>query len=422
MDTVNLDRPLSPPGPTRPPPSRQKPGTGKIVFRFVVVAILLAIVVGGLYTFARFREEALAKFFATNVPPPIPVATTTAVAEPMPRYLEGIGTLVAVHQVTVAPEVDGRVVKILFESGATVKKGDPLVQLDDAPERGDLAMYQAQARLAQANLKRTEALARQDFATKQTLDQNKSALDQAEAGITKTEALIAQKRMLAPFGGKLGVRQINLGQYLQAGTAVVTLTDLDTLYANFTLPEQDRAQVDVGQSVEVRVDAYPGRVFTAKITTVEPQVDPQTRTMKIQAALANSDHALLPGMYANARVALPPLPGVVTVPETAVYASAYGDSVYVVRPAKETAAAKPQEGAAAADAKANGSEAGTPLQAVQTFVTVGAQHNGKTAILKGLEAGDTVVISGQNRLHNGARVVLSEEPSPLKKPAQVPLD
>ena len=149
--------------------------------------------------------------------------------------------------------------------------------------------------MAQATLRRTEALARQDFATQATLDQNKSALEQANAGIARTNALIAEKLVTAPFDGKLGVRQIDLGEYLKAGTAVVTLTNLDTLYANFTLPEQERGQVEVGQDVEVRVDAYPDRVFTGKVTTIEPQVDPQTRTLKIQATLANPDQLLFPG-------------------------------------------------------------------------------------------------------------------------------
>jgi multidrug efflux system membrane fusion protein len=415
MDTVNLESSKLPPGAKRPHPVRPKPSRGRVTFFFILAAAILALVVGGLYGFDVFRGKMMAQYFATNRPPPTEVATATAVAEDMPQYLQGIGGLAAVHQVTVAPEVEGRVIKISFESGATVKRGDPLVQLEDAPERGDLLTYQAQARLAQANLSRTEALARQDFATKQTLDQNKSELDQANAGITKTQAIIAQKQVAAPFDGKLGVRQIDLGQYLQAGTAIVTLTDLDTLYANFTLPEQDRAKVDVGQSVDIRVDAYPDRIFAGKVSTVEPQIDPQTRTLKIQATLSNADHALLPGMYLNASVVLAAIPNVVTVPETAVDHSAYGDSVYVVREAPP-AEAKPGE------AKPEDAKAKPALKAVQTFVTVGTHHDGKVAILKGLNPGDVVVLTGQNKLHNGADVTIKEEASPLVKPAQVPVD
>lgn len=401
MDTLTPNR-------APPAPVRTKPGKGRITFWFILVALILAVVVGGLYAFQQFRAKAIANFFASNTPPPSPVAVATAASEDMPRYLEGIGSLAAVHQVTISPQVGGRVVKILFDAGADVKRSALLVQLDDGPERGDLAMYQAQARLAQANLQRAEALARQDFATKQTVDQNKSALDQANAGIAKTEALIWEKQIYAPFDGKLGVRQIELGQYLQAGTAVVTLTDLDTLYANFTLPEQDRGQVEVNQSVEIRVDAYPNRVFSGKVTTIEPQIDPQTRTLRVQATLPNPAHLLLPGMYANARVMLPPATNVVTVPETAVYATAYGDLVYVVQP----------DGSAKEPAK-DGKPA---LKVVQQLVTTGTHHDNKVAILKGLNAGDKVVKDGQNRLHNGAAVTIASEDGSLKIPDVIPRD
>jgi multidrug efflux system membrane fusion protein len=200
------------------------------------------------------------------------------------------------------------------------------------------------------------------------------------------------------------VRQIDLGQYLQAGTAIVTLTDLDALYVNFTLPEQDRAALQTGQSVEIRVDAFPERVFEGKVTTVEPQVDPQTRSLRVQAALANSDHALLPGMYANVRVALAAVPDVVTVPETAVYSSAYGDSVYVLQPDGQTPDGKPA------------------FKAVQSFVKTGPRHDGKVSILSGLSPGDMVVKTGQNRLHSGAAVTLAEGESPLKIPEKPPVD
>lgn len=403
MDTLNPNR-----APAAPAPTRLKPSKGRFAFWFALVALVLAVVVGGLYGFQQFRAKAIANFFAHNVQPPASVVAVTATSESMPRFLEGIGSLVAVHQVTVSPEVGGRVIKILFDAGGDVKKSALLVQLDDGPEIGDLQVYQAQARLAQANLQRTEQLARQDFATKQTLDQNKSQLEQATAWIAKTQAIIGQKQVYAPFDGRLGVRQIELGQYLQAGTPIVSLTDLDVLYVNFTLPEQDRSEVAVDQPVEVRVDAYPGRVFTAKVTTIEPQIDPQTRTLRVQGTLSNPDHSLLPGMYANARLVLPPAENVVTVPETAVYATAYGDSVYVIQP--DDAAKEP-----AKDGK-------PALKAVQTFVTAGTRHDNKVAILKGLNAGDQVVKEGQNRLHNGAAVVISADGGSLKAPDVVPKD
>ena len=386
MDTRTPEAPLKSGAENRPKSSR-----GKMMRRFAIMIAALALVGGALYGFNEFRKQAIANFFASNVPPPTPVAAARATAESMPRYLEGIGSLASVHQVTLAPQLPGRVTRIMFESGAEVKKGDPVMQLDDAVEQGDLLNYQAMARLADANLKRNRALARNDFATQATIDQFQSQLDQARGMIAKTEAQIAQKRILAPFDGVLGVRQVDLGQYLQAGTPVVTLTDLDTLYANFTLPEQNRGAVAVGQPVEVRVDAFPDRVFEAKMTAIEPQIDPQTRTIKIQATLPNPGHVLLPGMYANARVVLTPQPDVVTIPETAVDYSAYGESVYVIREDGKTKDGKPA------------------LKAVQTFVETGTRHNGMVAILSGLKAGDLVVASGQIKLHNGAAVAIGDD-------------
>lgn len=393
--------------------SRAKPGPGKTVRWFVLVGVLLVLVVGGLYGFNEFRKTKMAEIFATNVPPPVEVAVVVAQSETMPRYLNGIGSLEAVQQVTIAPELGGRVVKIAFESGDTVQRGDFLVQLDDGPERGDLQTYEAQLQLAEVNLKRAEALAKKDFGTQASVDQNISARDQAKAGIAKTQALIAQKRINAPFGGNLGVRQINLGQYLQAGAAVVTLTNLDTLYANFTLPEQSRSEIKVGQSVDLYVDAFPGQVFQGRVTTIEPQVDPDTRNITVQAALDNADHKLLPGMYVRARVVLPGEPDVVTVPETAVFNSVYGETVFVV---VEDAAAP--DGAEPAVAK----ESAPGYKVRETFVTTGTHHDGRVGIVKGLSPGDKVVKDGQVRLHNNAAVTIKAEPDPLQIPSEVPLD
>lgn len=399
--------------------ARPKPGPGRLARWFILVALVLAVVVGALYWFNQYRTKTMAQFFATNAPPPMDVAVVVAESETMPRYLSGVGSLEAVRQVTISPEVDGRVIKIAFESGDTVQRGDFLVQLDDGPERGDLQTFEAQLQLAEVNLKRAEALAKKEFGTQANVDQNISARDQAKAGIAKTQALIAQKRINAPFGGNIGVRQINLGQYLQAGAPVVTLTNLDTLYANFTLPEQARSQVAVGQTVEIRADAYAGRVFQGRVTTIEPQVDPDTRNITVQAALDNPDHELLPGMYAQVQVVLPGEPDVVTLPETAVYNSVYGETVFLVQ---EQAPAEGAADSAPAD-DAGGAKESAPLyKVVETFVTTGTHYNGKVGIIKGIAAGDRVVKDGQVRLHNGAQVTIKSKPDPLQIPAKVPLD
>jgi multidrug efflux system membrane fusion protein len=374
-----------------------------LVIRLVAVALLLGLLGFGLWYFNEMRRQGTAAFFASNVPPPTPVAAAPAEAGPLPQFLGGIGTVVAMRQVEVSPEVEGRVVQILFEPGAAVSQGQPLVQLNDAPQQADLASFRAQVALAEANLQRTQRLARSDFATQATLDQNQALLEQARAGIARTEALIAQKLVRAPFAGQLGIRQVELGQHVEPGTELVTLTDLDRLYVNFTVPEQSRAAVQTNQVVEITVDAYPGRTFEATLTAIEPQIDPATRTIRLQATMTNPDRLLLPGMFANARIVLPPRPDVVTVPETAVTHTLYGDSVFLVR----------QEGA---------DKDGNPVQkAIQTFVRTGEVVNGRVAILEGVGAGDLVVSSGQLKLQSGAPVRVVAD-NALAIPAQPPVE
>jgi multidrug efflux system membrane fusion protein len=390
---------------TRVAGRRTAPTGGKLALRLVIMAVLLLIVFGGLYAYEQFRASKIAEFFAGNKPPPVPIVAVAAEAQPLPQAFTAIGSIVAVHQVTVSPEVGGRVTKIFFEPGAAVRAGDPLIQINDEPEQGDLLSYRAQARLAQANLARASQLAARDYGPRANVDTYQSQLDQANAGIAKTQALIAQKLIRAPFAGVLGIRQVDLGQYLNPGAAVVTLTDLDTLYANFTLPEQNRAALSVGQTIAVTVDAYRERSFPAALTTIEPQVGADTRTIKLQATLANPDHLLMPGMFANARVVLPPLPDVVTVPETAVEYTLYGDSVFVVTE---------DGGAAAAGGKPG-------LRVKRAFVKTGDRFDNKVAILSGLKPGDRIASSGQIKLTDGAAVTLSDSPV-LAAPAQVPMN
>ena len=361
---------------------------------FAIMAVLLAVVLGGLYGFNRFREQAIATYFANNKPPPAQISAVEAKTESVPRFAAGIGSVAAVHQVTINPEVGGRVTKIFFEPGAVVKAGDPLVQLNDAPDRGDLANYQAQARWAETTLQRSSELAKRDFTARETVDQKQSQLDQARAQIIKTEALINQKLIRAPFSGQLGTRQIEVGQYLTPGARIATLTDLSALYANFTLPSQIRAQISTGQRVNVTADAFPGRTFSAEITTIEPQISADTRTMAIQATMPNPDNALLPGMFVNAAVVLPPQPDMTVLPETAVEYTLYGDSVYVIH----------EDGK---DAKGN-----PILKAVRTPIKTGARRGNKVTILDGLKPGDRVVAAGQVKVQNGAQVAISDSPAP----------
>jgi multidrug efflux system membrane fusion protein len=372
----------------------------RMVRWFIIVGLLLALLVGALVGFNAFRDHAIKQFFATNKPPPTPVSIAVAKAEVIPNLLTAVGDLAAVHQVNVTSDVSGRITQIMFESGTAVKAGSPLVQLFDAPEQGDLANFKAQAVVAQLSLDRAKQLAARQFGPQSTVDQAQATYDQANAGIAKTEALISQKLVRAPFDGQLGVRHVEVGQFLTAGTQIVSLTDLSTLYANFTVTEKDSGQLKVGQTVRVAVDAYPNRKFEGKITAIEPQISSDTRNIHVQATIANPDHILKPGMFATTTVVLPDKPAVVTVPETAVDYTLYGDSVYLITEKKE-----------------DGGK--TSLTAVRTFVRTGNRVDGRAEIVSGIKDGDRVVAVGQLKLQSGAAVSISPDgPPPI--PANPP--
>src|SRR5438309_7457517 len=367
---------------------------------FTIVGSLLALLVGALVGFNAFRSHMIAQFFAGNKPPPSNVSVAEAKAEVIPNLLTAVGDLAAVHQVNVTSDVSGRITDIMFTAGSNVKAGAPLVQLFDAPEQGDLANYKAQATVAQLSLDRAKQLAARQFGPQATVDQAQAAYDQAQAGIAKTEALISQKLVRAPFSGDLGVRKVEVGQYLTAGTAIVSLTDLSELWANFTVTEKDSGSLKVGQLVRLKVDAYPGRIFEGKITTIEPQVSTDTRNIRVQATIANPEKILKPGMFATTTVVLPDKPAVITIPETAVDYTLYGDSVFLITEKKEE------------DGK-------TSLSATRTFVQTGNRIEGRAEILKGLKPGDRVVAVGQLKLQSGSAVTISTDPAP-PIPAQAP--
>src|ERR1700730_6908507 len=365
----------------------------RMVRWFIIVGLLLALLVGGLVGFNTFRSHMIAQFFANNKPPPTPVAIAEAKSEVIPNLLTAVGDLAAVHQVNVTSDVSGRITDIMFTAGADVKAGSPLVQMFDAPEQGDLASFKAQATVAQLSLDRAKQLAARQFGPQATADQAQAAYHQANACIAKTQAIISQKLVRAPFGGELGVRHVEVGQFLTAGTQIVTLTDLSMLYANFTVTEKDSAALKVGQTVRVVVDAYPGRNFDGKINAIEPQIATDTRNIRVQATLDNPDHILKPGMFATTTVVLPDKPAVVTIPETAVDYTLYGDSVFLITEKKED------------DGK-------TSLTAVRTFVRTGNRIGGRAEILSGLKDGDRVVAVGPLKLQSGAEVPISTDAPP----------
>jgi len=360
---------------------------------FIIVGTLLALLVGGLGFFKFVFLPNLFKEIFSKPPPPATVNIATAKSETIPNLLAAVGDLAAVHQVNVMSDVNGRITEIMFTAGSSVKQGTPLVQLFDGPEQGDLASFKAQATVAQISLERAKQLASRQFGPQATVDQAQSAFDQANAGIAKTQAIISQKLVQAPFDGELGVRKVEVGQYLTAGTQIVSLTDLSVLYANFTVTEKDSGALKVGQTVRIAVDAYPDRTFEGKITTIEPQIAADTRNIRVQATIQNPDRILKPGMFATTSVVLPDKPAVTTIPETAVDYTLYGDSVYLLAEKKTD------------DGK-------TSLTVTRTFVQTGNRINGRAEILKGLKEGDRVVAVGQLKLQSGSAVTISTDPTP----------
>lgn len=338
----------------------------------LTVLVVVVVLFAGLFAWRKARTAPPAHV----APPPTLVSAMVVQPQSVPAALESVGTLQAVHQVTLAPEVPGRIVAIRFEGGARVGAGAVLIQLDDNPERADRAAAAARAEYTRLQYERSQKLKGTGYEPRQTNDSRKADLDQAVAAVSQLDARIAQKQVRAPFAGELGLRRVNPGQYLNPGDPVVTLTALDTLFVNFTLPQQELGKLHVGGAVEVSADAYPGRVFNAKVNAIEPMVGTDTRNVSVQALMPNPGAVLRPGMYVTARLALPPEANALVAPTTAIQTSASGDSVIVVR---------------------NGKAVPVPVQA-------GRRIGDRVVIASGLQPGDVVVTDGQLRVQPGAPV------------------
>lgn len=348
-------------------------------WRQAVLAVgLIVLVFALLFVWRSWRNAA---------PPPAerpPTTVTATFVEPrdVPAALQAVGSLRAVQEVMLAPEVAGRVTAIRFQPGARVGAGAPLVQLFDGPERADRAAAVAKADLARVQLARSRELAPSGAESRDVLDQRRAEYAQAMAAVHQLDARIAQKRIVAPFAGQIGVRRANLGQYLNPGDAVASLTALDRLYADFNVPQQNLAQLHVGGTIQLTSDAWPGRTFTGRVTTIEPRIGEDSRNIMVQALLPNPEQLLRPGMYVNVALELAPQAGALVVPATAIQTSASGDSVTVIRgrnPRKEG-------------------------NAEVVGVVAGRRIGDSVVVTKGLKPGDVVVTEGQIRVQPGAPV------------------
>jgi membrane fusion protein (multidrug efflux system) len=314
-----------------------------------------------------------------------------------------VGTARAFNGADLAAEIGGVVDQIDFESGQAVAAGTILLRLRSDDDDAKLAQLQANAELANITLQRDQRQLAAHGVAQATVDTDAANLKVARAEVTAQQAVMAEKVVRAPFAGKLGVRQVDLGQYIAAGTAIVTLQQLDPMFVDFYLPQQALGQIAVGQKVAVTADAYPGRTFAGVVSALSSKVDPSSRMLQVRASVPNPDGALLPGMFLNVSVASGAPRSLVTIPLAAVAFNPYGSLVYILQDGKDAQ--------------------GKPEQTVrQQFVTTGASRGDQVSILKGVAATDVVVTAGQLKLHNGSKVKIDNTVQPTDNPAPVPQD
>lgn len=358
------------------------------------VVMLVVLALAGYKAFSIYRQ--IQQFSAPK--PPVSVAVVNAVELPWQSRLPAIGTLKAVQGVDLSLEIAGTVKALLFESGQKVRVGQPLLQLDSDVERALLGTAEADLGLAQVEHGRGSRLVGDQAISRGDFDKLAAQLKKASATVAQLKASLAKKQILAPFSGTIGIRQVDVGDYLASGTVIATLQDLSSLYVDFHVPEQALPKLSVGQRVQVSVSAYPGQSFDATISAINPRVDESTRNVLIRATQPNPDGRLLPGMFVDLQVILPSAPSQIVVPESAITYSLYGNSIYVVV-ARQTEAGKPE----------SDTQDETQLTVERRFVKTGEHREGKVVILEGLKAGDQVVSGGQLKLDNGAHVAISAD-------------
>lgn len=368
----------------------------------MVVMLVSVVAFLGLISTVKFRQfQAAAAQAASFQPPPEAVTTIVASQAEWPASLSAIGSVAAVHGVTVSADLPGIVESIEFESGRAVASGQVLVRLDTRQERAQLAAAEAQLELARLNLNRATGLAEKGIVSQADYDRSVAEHRQAQARVGEIKATIERKQIRAPFAGILGIRQVNLGQYLNGGDPVVPLQALDPIYVNFSVPQQDVARLRVGG--ELRVSVAGGAEHTGRITAVDSIVDEATRNVQVQATLQNPKGRLRPGMFVEAHAALGAKSSVVALPASAIAYAPYGDSVYVV-------------------AELEGPNGQKYRGARQQFVKLGGTRGDQVAVVSGVDPGDEVVTSGAFKLRNGAAVKVDNSVKPGNDPAPQPAD
>jgi membrane fusion protein, multidrug efflux system len=372
--------------------------------RMIIMLIAVGVAFGGVFGFQIFKNAMIKKFMSAMPQPPQTVSTVTAAIQEWQPQIEAVGSLRAVNGADLAFEVSGIVKELHFKSGDDVAAGDILLTLRGDDDIAKLEALKATAALSEIVHQRDQEQFKIKAVSQATLDTDAANLKNAKAQVAEQQAVVDKKTLRAPFAGHLGVRVVDIGQYISAGTTVVTLQALDPIYADFFLPQQALNQIRLEQVVTIKIDTYPNGDFTGTITAINPKVDPATRNVQVRATLKNPDRQLLPGMYASVNVAAGGKQRYLTLPQTAVTYNPYGETIYVVDDKGKDLQGRPQ------------------LVARQVFVTAGLKRGDQVAILSGVEEGQTVVTAGQMKLRNGAPLVIDNTIRPTADANPLPTD
>ncbi len=370
-----------------------------MIKRMLIMLVLVGAVLGGLFGFKTFVNGKIKEAMAGMANMPQTVSATKAETSDWQPKIDAVGSLRAVRGAELSLEVPGVVETITFQSGDEVKAGQVLLTLRKEDEEARLQSLEATASLAQITYDRDVKQLKAQAISQAIVDNDEANLRNAKAQVAVQKAILDKKTLRAPFDGKLGLRQVDLGQFLSAGTEIATLQSLDPIFVDFLLPQQAVAQISVGEKVRAKVDAFPSRTFEGKITAINPKIDTGSRNVQVRATVSNADRKLLPGMFAAVELDTGATQRLVTLPQTAVAYNPYGSLVYIVDEKGKSADGKPQ------------------LTARQVFVTTGATRGDQVAILKGVAEGDMVVTSGQIKLRNGVPVVVDNSAVPTNDAA-----
>ena len=357
-----------------------------MIKRLVLVLLLLTVLFGAIFGWKYVQMQQ--QMASRGGPPPAVVSTRTVTRESWQPALKAVGSITPVRGVIVSAEVSGVIRKIHFDSSDRVADGELLVEFDTDVDLAELAALRADRRLAEITRDRFAKISAQNLGSRSDLDQSQASLDRADAQIAAKDAMIRKKSVRAPFAGELGIRRINPGQYLAPGDTIAELVELDPVYAEYAIPERYLAELAPGQSVVVRVQSYPDRVFEGKLSAISPNIQAVSRSVLVRALIANPDRQLRPGMFAEVETLQPVRESVLTLPERAVTYNTYGDSVFVVEEA----------------------DGGRTVRLVQ--IETGDVQNGRVEIVRGLEEGTEVVSDGHNKLRNGQSIKIDNSVDP----------